>query len=84
MPLSESLEIAGVIAIMSVSKELRNRKRKLERSENETEEEEEIKKILLDVLSDEATKPNLLNLADEVLLEIALHLDGESLHNISL
>lgn len=84
MPLSASLQIDSVLAIMSVSKELRNRKRKLERSENGTEEEEEIKKILLDVICDEANKPGLLDLADEVLLEIATKLDGESLHNISL
>lgn len=84
MPLSGSLETASVLAIMSVSKELRNRKRKLEKNENETEEEEEIKKILLDVLCDGTNKPELLDLADEVLLEIALQLDGDSLHNISL
>lgn len=67
---------------MSVSKELQNRKRKLDKSENEEEEKEEVKKILLDVLDENS--PGLLDLADEVLMEIAMKLDGDSLHNISL
>lgn len=62
---------------MSVSKELQNRKRKLDESENE--EKEEVKRILLECFQ----KPGLLDLADEILMEIAYKLDGESLHNIS-
>lgn len=67
---------------MSVSKELQNRKRKLEKSENESEEEEERKKILLDL--DEGEKVDLLDLADELLIDITKRLDGESLYNLSL
>lgn len=64
---------------MSVSKELQNRKRKLD--ESEIEEKEECKRILLETFE---IKPGLLELADELLMEIACHLDGESLHSASL
>lgn len=63
---------------MSVSKELQNRKRKLDDSENE--EKEEAKRIFIESLE---PKPELLDLADELLMEIAYRLDGESLFNIS-
>lgn len=63
---------------MSVSKELQNRKRKLDESENE--EKEERKRILIENFD---IKPGLLDLADELLMEIACRLDGESLHCIS-
>jgi hypothetical protein len=67
---------------MSVSKELQNRKRKLENKSDDEEEEERKKKILLDLeLSD---KVDLLQLADELLVEITRRLDGESLYNLSL
>lgn len=63
---------------MSVSKEMQNRKRKLDDSENE--EEKEAKRILIENLE---AQPNLLDLADELLMAIARRLDGESLYNIS-
>lgn len=63
---------------MSVSKEMQNRKRKLDGYESE---ENEAKRILIE---DIESKPGLLDLADELLMEIASKLDGESLHNASL
>lgn len=63
---------------MAESIEIQKRKRKIE-SDDETEKEEEnYKKIHL------SKQPELLDLADELLMEIAMKLDGESLHNISL
>ncbi|KAG5670023.1 hypothetical protein PVAND_000310 [Polypedilum vanderplanki] len=62
---------------MSESKEVQNRKRKLENEYETEKEEEKVKRILY-------SKPELLDLADELLMEIAKKLDGESLHNLSL
>lgn len=54
-----------------------SRKRKFENEE--TEEENDSKKFqALEPM------PNLLDLADEVLVEILMKLDGESLHNLAL
>lgn len=64
---------------MSVSKESQNRKRKNEESETE-KEENNAKRILLA----EFRKPELLDLADEILMEIATKLDGETLYNVSM
>ncbi|KAL7025945.1 hypothetical protein ACKWTF_013717 [Chironomus riparius] len=69
---------------MTDSIEGQNRKRKLEKDETEKEKEENIlisKKIHF---LDERKQPELLDLADELLIEIAIKLDGESLHNVSL
>lgn len=63
---------------MSVSKEMPNRKRKL--THTEKEEKEDKKRILNEFFE---IKPGLLDLADELLIAIASHLDGESLYNLS-
>lgn len=63
---------------MSESKEVQNRKRKLDKENSE--EKEDVKRILIS----QQKSVELLDLADELLMEIAMKLDGESLHNVSL
>ena len=55
-----------------------SRKRKLEDDESDEERESRAKLLALEPL------PQLLDLADEVLVEILLKLDGESIHNLAL
>lgn len=65
---------------MSTSEEMQeevSRKRKFENEESSGEENETKRKLL-------ALEPQLLDLADEILVEILLKLDGESLHNLAL
>lgn len=54
-----------------------SRKRKIEDEENE---ENEAKRKTID----EHQTTELMELADEILMEILKHLDGESLHKLSL
>lgn len=62
---------------MSELRETQGRKRKLENDDETEKEEEKFKRILF-------SKPELLDLADELLMAIAGRLDGESLYNLSL
>lgn len=65
---------------MSTTEEMQeevSRKRKFENEESSGEENETKRKLL-------ALEPQLLDLADEILVEILLKLDGESLHNLAL
>lgn len=58
--------------------EIASRKRKFE-NDDQTEENGAKRKLVVQV-----KEPELLDLADEVLLEILTKLDGESLHNLGL
>lgn len=57
-----------------------SRKRKFEH--DESEEENDAKRKLVAVETER--EPELLDLVDEVLLEILIKLDGESLHTLGL
>lgn len=60
--------------------EIVSRKRKFEN--DESEEENDAKRKLVAVETER--EPELLDLVDEVLLEILIKLDGESLHTLGL
>jgi hypothetical protein len=61
--------------------EVSSRKRKFE-NDDAFEESESKRKQLEEATQQE--QPELLDLADEVLMEILIKLDGESLHNLGL
>lgn len=66
---------------MSASDDLQenvSRKRKFENDESEEENDSKRKLVALE------PEPELLDLADEVLMEILIKLDGESLHALGL
>lgn len=59
--------------------ETTNRKRKIE--DDESEENDRKRKLFA---ASQDLEPELLDLADEVLMEILMKLDGESLHTLGL
>lgn len=57
-----------------------SRKRKYEVESDDSDDEKKAKRKLIT----QEPEPDLLDLADEVLMEILIKLDGESLHNLGL